>query len=279
MPATTKRGPRSYVSEFTVSVGPVNVLGKLVGVKATGSGDEAKFVSVCPDCPAPTKPAQRYICATGHDHPMGELLKAKELDDNTLAFVPKESLEDARKSALPLNVMRCTVHPAAEVEAATFPSDSAYVLVPRNRDEYHDLLVKLVEDSGKAFVAQINLRNHEGFYRLSVWKGSLVVQRLYWPGEVNEFEAYTTNIERPVFNAAVGMIERVEEPFDADTYVSTSKERLVELIASLDPNAPAPAAAPAGQPRRAAETSTQDLLAALSAFGEAPTKAKKRKSA
>lgn len=272
MPA---KGPRSYVSEFTISVGPVNALGALVGVKATGAGDETKFVSVCPECPTPTKPSQRYICTTGHDHPMGELLKARELDDKTLAFVPKESLEDARKSALPLNVMRCTVHPATEVEAATFPSDSAYVFVPRNRDEYHDLLVRLVDDSGKAFVAQTNVRNHENFYRLSTWNGSLVIQRLYWPSEVNLFGSFDATIDKPVFNAAVAMIERVEEPFDPDTYVSTSKERLLELIAALDPNAPAPAAAPASQPRR---VPTEDLLSALSAFGDVPDrKATKRK--
>lgn len=274
--ATTTRGPRSFVSEFTVSVGPVNVLGKLIPVRVTGANDSNKFVSVCPDCPdTPVKPRQTYICPDGHDHPIGELAKAKELDDGVLAFVDVEAVKEARTSTLPLNVMRATVHPAEEVENATFPSDMAYVLVPRNRDEYHDLLVDLVANSDKAFVAQINLRNTEGFYRLTEWRGSLVVQRLYWPSDVNDFTEYKVGVDSAVYNAAYSMIERVEQEFNPATYVATSRERLEALTAALDPTAASPAV-PAGTPRPKVDVQA-DLLSILTSFGEVVAPAKKKK--
>lgn len=261
---------RKYVSVFEVSIGPVNLVGALYGVKATGTSDENSFVSVCPDCTdTPVKPKQTYICDDGHSHPIGELLKARADDDGTLAFVDSEEVKAARTSDLPLNVMRCTVHPAEVVEAATFPSDSAYVLVPRNRDEFYDLAVTMVAHSDKAFVAQCNVRNHEGFYRLTNWRGSLVIQRLYWPSEVNIFDAHDVEVKKDVYNAALGMVERIEQEFDPYNYIATTKSKLEALTPGAAPAAKASKSATAAQ--------SADLLSMLSSFESDDKPAKKAK--
>jgi non-homologous end joining protein Ku len=269
-------GPRKYVGDFQITVGPISLLGSLIGVRKTGSDDDNKFVSVCPDCPAPVKPKQGYTCENGHGpYGIADLLKAKMLDDNdkTLVFVSPDDVKDARRSDLPVNVMQCTVHSAADIEAATFPSDTAYVFTPRNRDDYYNLLVDLAANSDKAFVAQCNVRNHEGFYRLVEWRGSLCIQRLYWPYEVNEFDRYVVGADKAVYNAGYAMIERIETDFDPDTYVATTAAKL----AALSPTGARPAA-PATAPRPTVN-SKDDLLAALSAFGETKPKKKGKKSA
>jgi non-homologous end joining protein Ku len=195
------------------------------------------------------------------------LLKAKTLEDGSLAFVSKEELEAARASDLPLNHFRATVHPVDQVADATFDSDNAYVFVPRNYDEYHALLVRLVDESGFAFIAMTNLRNREGFYRLAKWQDHLVVQRLYWPDECNEFEAPEIGCDNATFNAATGMIQRIAQPFDADAYRSSVKERMLELAATLDPDAPRPEVSE----QRPAPAPTEDLQAILNAFGPEPS--------
>lgn len=260
--ATTKtRGPRAYVSDFQIALGPINVLGKLV--KVTKTDDTSKFISVCPDCTEPNKPAQKYICDQDHSYTIGDLRKAKDID-GTLHFVDKDEIDAAKASELPLNVLRPTVHPIDDVWNTVWDSDNAYVFLPRVADEYHALLVRLIKDSGRAFVGMCNLRNHEGFFRLDVWQGHIVVQKVYWPEECNAFDPVPADCDDETYNAAVSfIIDRTEKPFVPEEYQSQVKARLVALTSTLtgDAGDAVPTTTVASAPK-------QSLLDALKAFGE-----------
>lgn len=262
MSTTKARGPRAYVADFQIALGPINTIGKLVKVTKTGADEYKEFVSVCPECSDPTKPKQTYVCDQGHSYTIGDLRKAKDVD-GTLHFVDKDEIDAAKKSDLPLNVLRPTVHPVADVWNNVWDSDNAYVFLPRIADEYHALLVRLIQDSGRAFVGMCNLRNNEGFFRLDVWQGHIVVQKVYWPGECNEFEPVPTSCDDETYEAAVSfIIDRTEKPFVPDEYQSTVKARLLALTSNLtgDPGDAVPVVAPAPK---------ESLLDALRAFGEA----------
>lgn len=265
MPRNT--GPRSYVSEFQVRVGPINALGKLVKLTksaSTSNADVEKFVSVTPtDPPQPVK--QRYV--VDPDNPTelwtsGELHKARELEDGTLVRVSDDDVKEARKSKLPLNVFQATVHPIEDVEQGTYPGDNAYAFVPRQEDEYFAALVALVRDSGKAFIAQTNVRNFESLYRLVVWNDMIVLQKLLYPEDLNEFAPTTVEAPEAITQAAEGMLERIVQEFDPADYRSASRERLAALVEAIE-NGDAP---PAADTDTSSTASADDLLAAIESF-------------
>lgn len=262
MPTKKQSGPRTYVSDFEIKVGPINALGKLVKVTKTGVDEYKEFVSVCPTCPEPVKPEQRYICPNDatHSHPMRDLRKAKDIDGD-LKFVEKDEIDAARASDLPVNVLRLTVHPKDEVWNKLWDSDNAYVFIPRNADEWFALLLRLVETTDKAFIGMCNLRNHEGLFRLDVWQGHIVVQKVVWPDEINEFDALPIQADDTLFEAAIAMIEKVEQPFDPTNYKSQVKDKLAAITTSLggDPFAAVPSVPSKSE-------SKLDVLAALQAF-------------
>lgn len=252
---------RKYVSDFQIGIGPVNLTGSLYGLRKTGSGDSNKFTSICPDCETPTKPSQQYACPTDatHVHPMSELHKAKEIGGE-LVRVDVEQVTEARTSQLPLNVFRASIHPVADVADATWHADNSYVFIPNRADEYFGLAVKMVSESGKAFVAMSNVRNSEGFYRLEVWKGYLVMQKLHWPEECETFTPINVECDDSVFAAAMNMLDKMEEPFDADGFRSSVKLQLESLESALWNGTEIPAM---GTPL---PVEKPDLLAVLAAF-------------
>ncbi len=244
--ATIPKGYKAYVSDFLVSVGPLMSKGELVKINKTD--DTAKYVSVCPDCTDPTKPRQTYICGTcNSDHPIGELAKAK-VQNGVLAFVDKDAVADAKKSDLPKNVLKATVHPADEAWHETFNGGgNAYVFVPMVADEFYATLVRLVDDNSKAFLGICNLRNNEGLFQLRVWRDQLVVQKMAWPDEIDALEPAPLNTEPEVVALAREFMEKITVPFDASSYRSTIKERLAAINAALDGGVPVATASSANE--------------------------------
>lgn len=223
---------RKYVSDFSVGIGPVNLNGALYGLRKTDNTN--KFVSVCPDCETPVKPSQMYVCPVdaSHMHPMAELDKAKELGGE-LIRVDAAEVSAARKSDLPLNVFRASVHPKAEVENVTWHADNSYVFIPKVVDEYYGLAVRMIEESDMALIAMTNVSNHEGFYRLVTWKGNIVLQKLHWPEECESFDTVSPECDDNVVEAAMSMLNKMVKPFDADVFKSGVKQNLQALEANL----------------------------------------------
>ncbi len=254
---------RKYVSDFTVAVGPIVTSGHLLMVTKSGKDDYKKFTAVCPECPKPTKTDQKYICPQGHGpFDYQDLTRAKKLDDSSIVPVDATVVAETQKSTLPLNIIKATVHPPADVWNSTYTGDNAYVFVPRIVDEYHALLVRLVSESGHTFVGLCNLRNNEGLFRLDVWQGYIVVQKLLWPEECNEFP--TTEIDGcddDTLADFVAVLERKAQPFVASEYRNTARDRLEALNASLaGEEVPASAIT---IPTPAPKPNLRDLLAAF----------------
>lgn len=260
--------PRAYVSEFTLRVGPINALGKLVKLTKTKANENNQFVSLCPDCDLTNeyrRVSQQYICAHDEDHGpfvQRELtVKGRDIGDGVFARVSADEVAAARTSELPLNLFDATVHPKADVEAATYSDDNAYVFVPRVADEYFAVLVKMIEDDDNAFVAMANVRNSEGFFGLRVWNGQIVLQKLLWPEDLNEFDVNDTEASDDLFEAAKLMLGRISAPFDADTYRSGVRDRLSAINDAMTGDSPE------ARVERASAPAT-NLLAALESFGQ-----------
>lgn len=255
--------PRAYVSEFQIALGPIRLTGKLVKVTRSGSDEYRRFTSVCPDCQNPTPVFQQYVCTADptHVHPMGELDKAKDID-GTLVRMTVEDIAEAKTSDLPSNRFVATVHPADEVLNSTYDSDNAYLFLPSDDDpEALAMLTHVIDKSGKAFIAMVNLRNNEGLFRLTTWRGYVVVQKLYWPDDCNSFDDVTAECDEVLAAAGQSFVDKITKPFDADEYKSSVKERLLEMEQAAVSGTPVPA-----RERTAAANRPGTLLSLLEAF-------------
>lgn len=261
-----------YVSDLTIRLGPIQTTGALLGVRKSAKKagkPQMKYVS-----PEGRDVEQRYVDAEGNVFKVEQLEKAAVVKDSTdedvALKVSKAAVEEAKASKLPKNVVNLTVHDAVDVERELYPSDAnAYVFLPDDDDpanvQWYELLVKLVGESDRAFVSVANIRNHEGLYRLTTWRGRLVLQRHLYPSEVNDHQALDTGVEidKATLGKARKMVDKLAVPFDADEYRDSVAERLAEVQRAFQAGE-REFVAPEPEP----EAKGIDLSAALDAFGE-----------
>lgn len=257
----TTKGPRKHVSEFQIQLGPINAIGSLVKLEKTDTAN--KYVSVCPDCEAPTPVRQQYVCTEESSHGpfvQGDLtVKARKVGDD-LVRVSAEEVKAARTSELPLNVFQATVHARDEISANVVPGSKSYIFLPRSPDQYYGLLTLMLEAGDNEFIAVCNIKHVEGLYRLTLWNGSVLLQQLLWPEDVNEFEPVQADASQQLVEAAREMIERIRVPFDPDNYRSTVKEKIRRINEALGD-------APPKERKPVKPDTTIDILSALESFG------------
>lgn len=221
---------QSYVSEFHVSLYPVNLVGKLITVRRTGSATESALKNICPKCSDPTLPEQFYICPNHTDkYKSGDLDKAKKVGQK-LIRVDKGQAQGAKESSLPLNVLDLTIHPAAEVEAQTYGSANAYLFIPNLQNKQYGVLVDIIKSSPYAFIGPVNIKHHETLVRLTTWQGFLVVQQLLYPEDLSE-------VDVPQYEHSADFVATLQEfvaknvkEFSAEDYKNDTKLRMAQLV-------------------------------------------------
>jgi non-homologous end joining protein Ku len=235
---------KSYVSSFTIHLGPVTTTGRLVAVrlpkpKSTYTKPQLKYVS-----PDGNPVEQRYRdVTTGEIYEVDALSKGTATESGSMIVVDEQALQDANVSLLPKDVMNVTVHDATEVEGSIFPADSnAYVFYPKEDDPTNKgwadfVTAALTEAGGKfAFLGNMNLRNSEGMFRLSIWRGHLIVQKQLYPGELNDHNVKNDRLSKNIRSKAVAAVASLVQPFDPDEYKNDVAERLSELVSETEAN-------------------------------------------
>lgn len=263
MPRTSS-GPRRFVSNFNLQVGPLSVVGSLTPMVATEARQATAFPYACPECEDVTPVAQGYTCTSPDQHgpfAPGDLSRSRELPNGSWVRLSEEQYVAARGSDLPPNVLRVTVHPAEQVDLIAH--GTAYRFAPEVADPTFAALLALVDQSNKAFIGVANLRGHEGLFQLRVRDGNMVIEKMTWPESLNAFDRVEIEPDQAVLGAAKGMLDRITVDFEPKDYLSQQIARARALTASL-----AGEATPAsGTETTLAQTQTrEDLLAVLSTF-------------
>lgn len=267
---TTTTAMKSYIKEFTLHLGVATTTGRLVALRLpTPSAGKFKYVS-----PTGEPVKQKYVDPAGHTYDVKDLAKGVEDENGKIHVVDADTLAATKASTLPKDVMNITVHPVTEVEDQVFPSDNnAYVFYPNEDDPankgYADFILTAVENSRTlAFMGTVNLRNSEGLYRLTVWRGHLVIQRMLYPEQLQNHRPQQVKLPASTKKLALTVVEELSTPFHVETYRDEVNDRLVRLVEAVEagqvPSAPAPAASVAAP--------VFDLEAALQGF-QAMTKA------
>jgi hypothetical protein len=229
--------PRAYIGDFTIRCGSIlSTRGRLLPLRQSAP-PRPKY------CTPDGKPVtQVYRDEAGGLWSIDQLGRATADKDGNLTLINTEAVEQAKTSDLTLNTLNLTVHKADEVDGQIFPEKSnAYVFDPTikvNRKiindpdnvEAHDFLNFLVNDSGFAFMGKCNFNNYEGLYKLSSYKGHILVQKYLFPHEMNEYDQLAVTVDRADKAKLLKIMDVVAQPFDPESYENVVTQRLQEAM-------------------------------------------------
>lgn len=225
---------KTFASAVSFQLGLLTVLADVVPVRRTGSAKAASFVNICPECVEPTRPKQQYVCEHGHG-PYGptDLVKARDTEDGLRRFSAEE-VSAVRESEVPAGVMTLNVCPAAELEAATRPSEQSYRLRlgKKSQPGAYVLLRALASnpDVGLYGVCKLNGRVAPTPYRLTVWRDQLVIQSLIRPADVAEGEEIEGDVDEALLDMGNDLIKKLSKPFDPELLTDERVAKLAEIV-------------------------------------------------
>ena len=259
--------PRAYVSNFTMHFGPATTTGRLLPIRTP---DKAPKLHYCTPEGEPVK--QCYIDENGKTYFTDELGRATMDDDGNLVQVNSEAIQEAKTSDLPLNIINLTAHNSEEVERHLFPSNNnAYIFDPVIKNssnkviddpvntQWHDFMNVLIRDSEATFVGMCNLRNNEGLFKMSHYQGYIVVQKMLYPENLNQYEPIHPELDAVVRDKALSVVRAMVQPFNPDSYKNVISERIAEAASEdFDPEN--------FQPKERAESAGLDMASALDSF-------------
>ena len=261
--------PKTFVSQFTLHFGPATTTGQLVPIKLPEK-KERKLKMVTPE----GYPVQQlYFCQDNEQFYLpGDLARGVEQEDGKIKLVSDQAVETAKTSVLPPNIMTVNAHNLEEVNDHLFPApNNAYVMQPviknqKNKavpdpvnDKWYDFINAIVTDSPDiVFMGMCNLRNSEALFRLGIYQGHIMVQRMLYPEDLNQYDVVRPSLSETEHAKAMMIAQRMVTPFDVDDYRDVVSERL-DIALAVDSDG----VVPERQPSIEEEF---DLEAALDAF-------------
>lgn len=265
----------TYVSSLTIRLGPIVTQGKLISVqKPKSKQSKPQFHYITPEG---SRVNRTFVDPeTGTLYTEDELLKEETLSHAEIetgveaAVVTQDQIDAQKGSVLPKNVVNLTVHDSEDVDESLFPGQTnAYVFIPDSQDpaneQWYAMLLSLVQDTDKAFVAVANIKNFEGIYRLGFWRGNLIIQKQVFPEDINPHEpaAVKFPVDDKALNKGRVIVAKMTKPFDFETYRNTEGEALRNLVEGVKVGE-----VETGQVVKAATASELDLDSILDAFGD-----------
>jgi non-homologous end joining protein Ku len=269
------KGPRKYSSDVSISFGLVTLTGSLYPLASKEK--EGSFKTACPTCGAEgiaSRMSQGYTCTTDSTHgpfAVGECFKCKEVGDK-LVLVSAEEVEQVRGTEdETASLLRLRVHPAAQVNRKAWPTGNSYWFEPnKGSEQSYGLMADLAGEPDFAFTGTMILRKQEKFFRIIRAEFGIVLEELYRPEQVHDFEMPTTNYNGELISMALELVEKQMTDFDPSDYRSTVGDRMAEMLAAKDGTG----TIDPGVPAKSKATPADDLAALLQASITASEEAK-----
>lgn len=230
--ATAKPKFKAYITDFTLEFAPLSLRGKMVGVRKSASDTKPKFNLVSPD----GNPVEQfYYDAKTKKYYKNDECNRSFTSGEEVTVIDNETLKAVKMSELPKNSISLTVHDAKTINDTLFADDkNAYVFMPDEKDPKNVTrtrsLVAAINDSPHlAFIGTCNFHGTEGLYKVTIWRGQLVLQRYLYPSEVKEHEVLETVLDNDA-KMLKAFFEKRKVEFDPETYRNTSVERQRQIL-------------------------------------------------
>jgi DNA end-binding protein Ku len=141
--------------------------------------------------------------------------------------------------------------------------DKAYYLAPEeNGAKAFNLFRDALEQTGRAAVAKVTLRNKESLCLVRPYRDILTLETMFYADEVRstgELSVSDGKVSSKEMQMAVSLIDNLSDKFDIDRYHDEYQEAAMKLVRSKVEGAPLPKAPKAGGPK------VVDLMEALRA--------------
>ena len=136
----------------------------------------------------------------------------------------------------------------------------AYYLLPEDGAEKpYRLLVRALEETGKAGIAKVVIRNKQHLAALRALDGVLVLETMYFADEVRKPEKVDGKgkLQKAEVEMAKSLVENLSADFKPEKYDDTYRKELLSLIRKKAKGAKLP------EPQEEEEAEVVDLMAAL----------------
>lgn len=245
---------KAYATNVTLKLKHIQTTGKLIGIHAA-EDKASKPVLVIPETLENVR--QFYIpeslvgasavsatdLYTRDDCETAIVKVDKATKERTVNVIPREKTVAVKTSDLPKNVVNLTVHDAVEADKVMFPLQNAqsYVFYPDTVDpdnvQNYNLLTETLKKSSLALCSVVNLQNHEGLFRLGVWRDRLCLIKQGYTDQINPHEVPDegefVSIPSSVIDKAVSKFSKMVEPINGDTYRNRIAADFAALTSSV----------------------------------------------
>ena len=136
----------------------------------------------------------------------------------------------------------------------------AYYLLPQDGAEKpYRLLERALEETGKAGIAKVVIRNKQHLATLRALHGTLVLETMYFADEVRKPEKVDgkVRLRKAEVEMAKSLVENLSDEFKPEKYDDTYRKELLDLIKAKAKGAKLP------EPKEEEEGEVVDLMAAL----------------
>lgn len=160
-----------------------------------------------------------------------ELVKGYQYEKNQYVIVDEEDLRQARpESSVNLEIEQFIQ--VSEVDPIYF--EKTYYLGPdRSSDKAFGLLARAMEDTNRAAIGKLVMRNHEYLALIRPGMKGLLVHFMLYADEIrkNEHEITSeTKFRSKELDLAKQLVDSLSEPFEAERYRDEYTEKVEELI-------------------------------------------------
>jgi DNA end-binding protein Ku len=208
---------------------------------------------------------------TGEHVDPDEIVRGFEIEKGRYVPIEDEDL-DRLDIELTHSVDICDFVELEEIDPIYFRK--AYYLLPQDGAEKpYRLLERALEETGKAGIAKVVIRNKQHLATLRAHDGTLMLETMYFADEVRKPEKVNgkARLQKAEVDMAKTLVENLSADFKPEKYDDTYRKELLDLIRKKAKGAKLP------EPAEEEEGEVVDLMEALRASVKETQKGKKRR--
>jgi DNA end-binding protein Ku len=174
------------------------------------------------------------VCKTeGKPVPEDEIVKAFEFEKGEYVPMRDEDFERAQEDTYKAIDIHDFVD-YAEIDPVFF--ERTYYLGPQDgAEKVYALLVRAMEESGRAAIAKFVMRDRQHLGCLRVSDGTLILEKMYFADEIRPADGVKPKVKKGAVDKrevemAHALIDKLYGPFEPEKYEDTYRDTLCEII-------------------------------------------------
>ena len=171
-----------------------------------------------------------------------EVAMGYEVEKDKYVLVEPEELKKLQpKSSTAMEIVQFVK--LAEVDPIYF--ETSYFSVPEEGGaRAYTLLMKAMEDTGYAAIAQVTMHQRERTVIIRPYDSGLILHTIHYPNEIREVKEYGKTPSKEIKKQEVSLAEQfaksLVKPFKPEQFHDTYSERVQELVESREAGKPGP---------------------------------------